>query len=441
MDGSQAPVVIIGGGLTGISTALHLDRPYLLLERERSLGGLARTEERDGFFFDKTGHWLHLRDPGMRALCSGLGGVELASVERRARIFSHGRLTLYPFQANLFGLPPEVVKECLLGFLRTLLARDGGRSEPRTFEEYILHHFGEGIARRFMIPYNSKLWGVHPREITSAWCQRFVPTPDLEQVVAGAVGASLPEMGYNVTFSYPTRGGIGAFSAALAARLDPSRTRLGAEVEAVDVEGRAVHVSGERIPYSALVSTMPLPVLVSRIVDPPPPIAEASSRLRCTRLRYLNVATRTPPPEDFHWIYVPEERFPFYRVGVYSNAMPSMAPPSCASLYVELSSRVAPAGRAGTKAEAGEVARALVAARAIASVEDVLFAEPREIEHAYVVFDEAHGRATREILEWLEGRGVLSRGRYGSWVYNAMEDCLLLGKEAARRIDGPRPGS
>ena len=39
-----------------------------------------------------------------------------------------------------------------------------------------------------MIPYNTKLWGVHPREITSEWCSRFVPLPKLEDVVKGAVG-------------------------------------------------------------------------------------------------------------------------------------------------------------------------------------------------------------------------------------------------------------
>ena len=29
-----------------------------------------------------------------------------------------------------------------------------------------------------MIPYNTRLWGVHPSEITAAWCSRFVPLPE-----------------------------------------------------------------------------------------------------------------------------------------------------------------------------------------------------------------------------------------------------------------------
>ena len=63
------PVLILGGGLAGLSTAYHLRRPWLLVEKESRVGGLVRTETmHGGFRFDPTGHWLHLRDAGMKAL-------------------------------------------------------------------------------------------------------------------------------------------------------------------------------------------------------------------------------------------------------------------------------------------------------------------------------------------------------------------------------------
>src|SRR5262252_7244268 len=143
MAADVPPVVILGGGLTGISTALHLGSktPWVLFEKEERLGGHAKTDSRDGFFFDRTGHWLHLRDDYTKSLCGELLGDTLIPVERRARVFSHGVLTRYPFQANLHGLPPEVVKECLLGFLER--PRD---LEARDFEQYCLKHFGKGIS-------------------------------------------------------------------------------------------------------------------------------------------------------------------------------------------------------------------------------------------------------------------------------------------------------
>ncbi|HEY3357753.1 MAG TPA: FAD-dependent oxidoreductase [Polyangia bacterium] len=429
MPVAAAPVVILGGGLTGISTAYHLGSGYVLLEREARLGGHARTEERDGYFFDRTGHWLHLRDPGIRRLITRLLPGGLTTVDRRARVYSSGVLTRYPFQANLFGLPPAVAAECLLGLVETRLAApDPG--PPRDFEQFCLRHFGAGIAKHFMIPYNSKLYGVHPREITAEWCQRFVPVPKLEEVVRGAVGEPPPEMGYNVGFLYPKRGGIETMTRALTGRLTGD-VRTGTAPDAIDLKRREVVVRGQRVPFRAIVSTIPLPAVCRLIQGAPRRVLEAADQLRCTPLRYLNVATRHRPPADFHWIYVPEERYPFYRVGIYSNAVPSMAPRGRGALYVELSERgpLPPARRL-----TAEVARGLAAAGAIRDANDVLFADLRELEHAYVIFDHAYYAATRFLRSWLEQRGIYPRGRYGFWTYNSMEDCLIAGRDVAQTV-------
>jgi protoporphyrinogen oxidase len=197
------------------------------------------------------------------------------------------------------------------------------------------------------------------------------------------------------------------------------------------VRARTITVGGEVIPWRALVATLPLPELCRRLVDPPREIDEAAARLRCTPVRYLNVATKSPPPADFHWIYVPEEQYPFYRVGIYSNAVPSMAPAGHGSLYVELADR-GPMPK--LDALLPDVARALAAAGAIASADDVLFAELKELTYAYVVFDDHYYASVDTITRWLEAHAVYPRGRYGSWTYNAMEDCILAGREVAARI-------
>jgi protoporphyrinogen oxidase len=425
------PVVILGGGLTGISAAIHMTGPWVLLEKEARLGGHARTDERQGYRFDKTGHWLHLRDPGVRRLVDDLLPGQMAEVARRARIFSHGALTRYPFQANLYGLPPEVVKECLLGVIEAEVRRArAGEAPPANFEEYCQRHFGAGISRHFMVPYNERLWGVSPRDITAEWCARFVPRPNLDQVVAGAVGAGPPELGYNVSFLYPRQGGIETFTRALTTRMAGGQALTGTSPDAIDWRGRRVMVGGDAIGYRALVATIPLPELLRRMRELPPEIEAAAGSLRCTTLRYLNVATRSPPPAaDWHWIYVPEARYPFYRVGIFSNAMPTMAPAGGASLYVELADR-APV----TEAAIRDALAALVEAGAIASPEDVVFAEPKLIEYAYVVFDHEYYAATSAIFRFLEANAIYPRGRYGAWTYNAMEDCVLAGREVAATI-------
>ena len=129
---------------------------------------------------------------------------------------------------------------------------------------------------------------------------------------------------------------------------------------------------------------------------------------------------------------MPELRLPFYRVGIFSNVAASMAPPGCASLYVELADRAPIADQQGLIADA---LRGLVEIAAIGAVDQVLFADLREIDPAYVVFDDRYQEARSLLVRFLEARRIFATGRYGGWVYNAMEDSLLLGKQVAGRVD------
>jgi protoporphyrinogen oxidase len=428
MASPSPPVVVLGAGLTGLSAAYHLRRPAVLVERGSEVGGHARSTRQDGFTFDVTGHWLHLRDPQTRGLVAGLFAPdELVSVERRTRVFTHGVLLPYPFQANLYGLPLAVVQECLVEFVAARERAARGEQPAPTFEAFAEARFGRGIARHFFVPYNTKLWGMHPNRLTAEWVSRYIPVPDVTQVIGGAIGVPQEGLGYNASFLYPRAGGIDALPRRLAQGLPAgTEVRLGSDVEAVDPANHRVKLTGEPDwrDYHALISTIPLPELVRRIVGAPALVREAAAALRWVRWRWLDVATRTSVPADYHWVYVPEARYPFFRVGVYSNAAASMAPAGCSSLYVELAERDA-------AIDVPEVLRALVEVGALASVDDVLFTAERRAEYAYVVFDDAYAAATSTILGWLERAGIRSCGRYGAWVYNAMEDCMIAGREAA----------
>lgn len=427
---SVTDVLVLGAGLAGLSAHLHLRRAGVTLrhvERLATAGGHAITIEEEGFRFDRTGHLLHLRDAGMRALVLGLLGADHLVVERRSRVYSHGVYTRYPFQANTFGLPPAVAYECVMGFLEAHFASD--RPAPATFEDFITLHFGRGIARHFMIPYNERLWGVHPREMTTAWCDRFVPRPSLEDVIAGAVGRNDRELGYNAQFVYP-RLGIGALSEALAAACGP--IELSRAPTAIDWRARRASFEGETIVYERLLSTVPLDVLGRLLSDMPGEVADAFAKLRCTELYYLDVALDAPLARDLHWVYVPEPQFPFYRVGCYSHFSPAMAPPGKAGLYVELADRRPPA----MTTLVPEITAHLVAMGLVARPGDVRFMRLRHIEHAYVVYDRDRESALATIMPFLERAGITTTGRYGGWNYSSMEDALLFGRDAAARLAG-----
>jgi len=426
-------LLILGAGLAGLSAALHAKGPYRLVEKSERVGGLCKTDCRAGFLFDATGHWLHLRDPEMKALAERCLPGGWNTVERRAAIYSHGRFTRYPYQVNTHGLPAEVIAENVLGYIDAQLG-EGGRAlrerDPANFAEFILRHLGSGFAKNFMFPYNEKLWTVHPSELGTEWMGRFVPRPTLEEVVQGALGLAGDRAGYNATFIYPREGGIEGFVRALAALIPrPAETRV--EPVKIDLASRtALLSSGEEVLWRHLLATIPLPELVALCPGAPPRVAEAARQLRATTVTYVNVGARDVGAPAFHWVYLPEARYRPYRVGSASAAVPSLAPAGHRSFYVEFS---AP-GPLAPDAVEREATRTLVELGFLESERDVLFKETRTIPHAYVIYDAGYGAARREIVEWLLSNDVLVAGRYGRWEYSSMEDALLAGRECARRV-------
>ncbi|MEI9951066.1 MAG: NAD(P)-binding protein [Pseudomonadota bacterium] len=424
---ARTPVAILGAGLTGMSAALELGRrgvPYRIFEKLAQPGGHAVTTEDNGFRFDRTGHLLHLKSDALRAEVLDWIGPDHLQIQRRSVIWSNGVYTRYPFQANTFGLPPQVAYECLQGFLAAHFARD--KAQPTNFEEFCLYHFGEGISRHFMIPYNSRLWGVHPREITSSWCQRFVPLPRLEDVVAGAVGLNDRELGYNSNFIYP-RLGIGVLAESMARRLPT--LELERSPLRIELATRRLQFENERVPFDVLLSSIPLPRLLELIDEVPEPVRQAADKLRCSHLHYLDVALSRQSGKDFHWAYVPEAKYPFYRVGCYSHFSAALAPAGQSSLYVELADRSPP----DLERLLPEVARGLIEMGVIDSADEIQFARTRRIDYAYVIFDHDYFAALDVIRPFLEASRIISSGRYGDWNYSAMEDAILFGKAAAER--------
>jgi protoporphyrinogen oxidase len=421
----RVPIAVLGAGLAGLSAALELERAgveHRVFEKLPFPGGHAITIEDEGFRFDRTGHLLHLRDPELRReVLEWLAG-DVREIARRSVIWSNGVYTRYPFQANTFGLPPEVAYECLSGFITAHFAPQ--KQEPKNFEEFCLVHFGEGITRHFMVPYNSRLWGVPPSEITSAWCQRFVPLPKLADVLAGAVGVVKGELGYNQALLYP-RLGIGELPKAMHRRTN--HVELGRAPSSIELRTRTLVFGDERVPFDVLVSTLPLPTLIGLMVDAPSVVRDAAHRLRATHLHYLDVALESPPATDFHWAYVPEAKYPFYRVGCYSSFSADLAPPGKASLYIELADRDEP----DLPQVLPKVVAGLVEMGVISGPEQLRFARARRIDTAYVIFDHAYYEALAAIEPFLGEARIVSAGRYGQWTYCSMEDALLMGRRAA----------
>jgi protoporphyrinogen oxidase len=422
-------VIILGAGLAGLSAAYHLPGSTVF-EQGNRVGGHAKSVAGQGFVFDEGIHVLHTSNQYVLDLLSGPAGVRLEEQRREAWIYHYGVFTRYPFQANTYGLPVDVVKECLLGFIEN----DHDQQKIETYEDWLYYQYGRGICERFMIPYSIKFWGVPPRELTTEWVSVRHPRPSLEEVLTGALTDQTKGFGVNAHFRYPREGGFGALAEGLADAVGRERIHLGHRVTRLDLDRRELEFNGRgpALPYETVVSTVPLPELVKLIPGAPGPVRRAANLLRTNSILVVNLGINRPQLTDKHWIYYPEADYSFFRVSFPMNFKASTAPVGASSIACEIA-----------YGEGWEVDRAGIIDRVVADLrrsnilsteDEVIFQEVIDIKYAYVLFDRNRRPAVRLIHEFLRAHGIFPCGRYGDWAYLWSDEAILSGRRAARAV-------
>lgn len=440
--------VIIGAGPTGLGAAWRLasrgQRDFVLLEQEREVGGLSRSVvDEHGFTWDLGGHvqFSHYRlfDELME---SALGKDGWYHHQREAWAWMRGRFVPYPVQYNLRHLPPDERDRAVRGLVEA--ARRAPGRAPRDFREWILATFGPGLAESFLFPYNWKVWAWPPERLSAGWVGDRVAVVDVDRALKSlALDVDDVSWGPNNTFAFPKQGGTGAAWRAVARRLGDGALRLGARVRSVDAARKTVELtSGERLGYDALISTMPVDLLVARAAGLGAGAARAGALLHSST-HVVGLGLRGQPPEALRtkcWLYFPEDLSPFYRATVFSNYSPANVPSpgDTWSLMTETSESPAKPVR-GDLLEAtvaGALACGLIESRA-----QVRSTWHCRLEHGYPTPSVERDAQLAAALPALEERGVYSRGRFGAWRYEVanQDHSLMQGVELVDRLLGGAP--
>jgi UDP-galactopyranose mutase len=479
---------VVGAGPTGLSAAYHLGEDSILLEKNETVGGWCRSLESNGFTFDYAGHIMFSNDPYVHQLYGMLLGDNVHWQDREAWIYSKHTFTRYPFQGSLYGLPPEVIKECIVGAIEARTgplkqarpaepvnahtngkangngngngngickpnvqdccadgimeaaapladpAKSATASEPKNFEEFIYKVWGAGIAKHFAIPYNRKLWAVPLTEMETSWLGGRVPLPDLEEMIEGALSPAPKPMGPNARFGYPLRGGFQALMNAWLPKLK-GEVRLSRKVTRVSASKHTVQLDdGSELRYRHLISTMPLPVLIRQLGDEAPAeIRAAANSLRHVSVRCVHIGVGRENVTEKHWIYYPEDTV-FHRIFVQGNASPHCNPPGGFGLTCEITySPHKPLPAEGDRL----IERCIEDCRKVGILrpEDRIWtAAECDLPYAYVVYDHGRGKAVKQIRDWLLQRDIVLAGRYSEWEYYNSDHAFIAGKKAAEQV-------
>ena len=434
---SERQDVILGAGLSGMTAAFTLQRAgedhWQVYERESNVGGLARTVEVDGFRFDYGPHILFTIDKEMEELIRDLLGDNFHAQERRAYIYhkAHDLYTKFPFQAHLYGLPVQIVKECLVGLVEAVEAQARGEFDPQNYDEWMHGFFGQGIAEHLMIPYAKKIWTVEPDTMDFSWIGRRVPTPDVERIIRGALADDVEQVGATSNFWYTKIGGIEPLPTALGQRVQ--NVHLERTAERIELPAKqVVFADGEIVPFEQLIFSLPLCYIPRFIPNLPPEVQAACEGLRYQGIYCVNVGVDREAISDKHWIYYYEDDFPFHRLSLPANFSPDCVPAGKSSIATEVAfSDVRPLDK-DTAVE--KTIEGLIASKLITPDDNISLVHTEEILPAYIIYDLNHAKYVALIREYLGEHDIRTVGRFGEWQYFNMDHSMRSGKTVADEI-------
>jgi protoporphyrinogen oxidase len=408
------------------------------------VGGIARTEVRDGYRFDLGGHRFFTKAHEVDELWHEIMKEEFLRRPRQSRIYYNDKFWDYPLQAGnvIRNFGPVELARVGLSYLWAVV-KPKGREE--TFEEWVSNRFGKRLFNHFFKTYTEKLWGVSTDEIRAEWAaQRIKGLSFFSAAKAAFLGNKDNKIKSLISeFNYP-RYGPGQMWEQMTSDIRSlgGEVRLNAPVTRIRLDPQSGHVTevvagGETLTPSYVISSLPLRTTVG-IADPEAP-GEVRDAARGLRYReFLTVLLVIEGKDLFpdNWIYIHQPGVRVLRIQNFKSWSPWMVPNDRdASIGMEYFCFEGDELWTMADEDLVRMASEEIEKLHLARAENVKFGFVARVHKAYPIYDVEYAERVATIRDWLGGIGNLQQvGRNGLHRYNNSDHSMLTAMRAVDNI-------
>lgn len=413
--------LIIGAGISGLTFANYVKNDYIILEKENEIGGYCRTIKKGDFIWDYAGHFFHFNTEEFKKIF--MDKVEKQDIiykNKCTKILYKDELIDYPFQTNIHQLQKQDFIDCLYD-----LFNKEEKEKYDNFLDMLYGKFGKSIVEKFLKPYNEKLYACDLQNLDKDAMGRFFPYADKEQIINNM--KKNEDISYNNNFMYP-KNGAGSFMDILYDNLDKDRVKLNTTIKNIDIENKIVTTDkGEVYEYEYLINTAPLNHFLQLFNKEV--YNNLERELSYNKVLVFNLGfNKKSNFNKEHWIYVPDKKINYYRIGFYDNILDF----DKLSMYIEI----------GYDKDANidiekQLELTLQNLKENKIIDDTMKLEEYVsiiMDPAYVHINEETENKITELKEDLSRENIYTIGRYGAWTYCSMEDCMVEAKKLSNKL-------
>jgi protoporphyrinogen oxidase len=341
----RGPVIIIGAGPAGLTAAYVLSKAgvsSIVLEKDQIVGGLARTVNYKGYYFDTGGHRFFTKVKSVKNIWKEVLGKDLLHCNRLSRIYYKKKFFYYPLRPlnALLGLGLWNSILVLLSYLKSQLFPT---QEEDTFEEWVSNRFGKRLFNIFFKTYTEKVWGISCNEISAEWAAQRVKGLSLMTALKNAILKDqnhYPEKKEVVKtlidkFDYPKFGpGMMWQKMVEIIHRTGSKVYLGNEVEGIRWSGKKVEAlelkqngQVELLYGSDFISSMPIRDALQKFKPQvPKEVLDAANDLKYRDFLTVALIIKKPMLFPDTWIYIHDPDVKVGRIQNFKNWSPFMVP-------------------------------------------------------------------------------------------------------------------
>ena len=329
---------IIGAGPAGLGAALELTKHnvtnILIIDKNKSVGGLSRTDVYDGVRFDIGPHRFFTKNKEVDKIWHETLGKDFRPVSRLTTIFYKNKYFNYPIRPiDIFKLGPIELLHAVLSFGASQI---GKKNEAVSFEDWVVQKFGRKLYETFFKTYTEKVWGIPCSRIKAEWAAQRIKGLDalevIKKILAGAKNTKIKTLVEE--FDYPILGAgqmyeaicdrVISRGASLMLNTKVERfNRKDSSIESIDIVGLA----GNKVTVAAhqFFSCIPLPHFFNALN--PPVVGLDTNYINKVRYRdHITVNVLVDGKKLFpdQWIYVHSPNLQMARLVNYNNFSKAM---------------------------------------------------------------------------------------------------------------------
>ncbi len=450
-------VVVLGGGVAGLSAGWVLSKngvDVTVLEKEDSVGGLARSFNRKGYTYDLGGHRFFTKNNQLVDAIKEILGDNLLVMPRKSSIYMQGRFFEYPPKifSTLTKMPLKTSMSIVVDYIKATVSHRMLRKKDTSFESWIKNRFGKTFYDIYFGPYTAKTWGTHPSNIAADWAAQRISVVSLWNAVKNTILKSKngPRT-YALEFRYPKHGGIGEISRILEKEIKKNggEVMLNCKITGLNMKDNLVKEvvysrDGREYELDAemFISTIPITNLVKSLRSPVPDIiSDSATKLRFKACIFVYIALNRKEISDNTWIYFPEGDIFANRINEVSKFSVNNTPPDNTLLCIDLTCDYKDKKWCMSDEELIDRCISDFEAIGLFNRDSVVDAFVEREDYTYPLYDLNYKENLERVLNFLNKiRNLKTIGRNGLFRYNNMDHSMEMGMLTAQKIVADEQG-